>query len=91
VVLDVRDPGLPANNGRWRLTAAAFDQPTATRTDAPADLAMDVRDLAAVYLGGVTVMELAAAGRIEELAPGAAPRASVAFTWPVAPACSYFF
>jgi hypothetical protein len=32
---------------------------------------LDLRDLAAVYLGGVTVMGLAAVGRIEELAPGA--------------------
>lgn len=60
VVLDVTNDLLPANAGRWRLrTAAAGGAEVAAdgypaevvRTSEPADLAVDVRDLAAAYLG----------------------------------------
>ncbi|GAA3767242.1 GNAT family N-acetyltransferase [Plantactinospora mayteni] len=85
VVLEVTDPLLPENAGRWRLTA---DAGTAhcTRTDAPADLACDVRDLAAAYLGGPSLAALAGAGRVREVRPDVLTRTSAAFGWHRAPA-----
>jgi predicted acetyltransferase len=84
VVFDVTDPLLPENTGRWRLTADSGGA-RCTRTDGPAELACDVRDLAAVYLGGPSLGALAAAGRVRELRAGAVARASTAFGWHRAP------
>jgi predicted acetyltransferase len=80
VVLDVTDPMLPGNTGRWRLTGGP-DRATCTPTTDPADLSGTVLELGAAYLGGPTLASLAAAGRIRELTPGALHRASTAFGW----------
>ncbi|OKI01067.1 acetyltransferase [Streptomyces sp. CB02923] len=71
LVLEVRDAALPANAGRFRLTA---DPSGATYgpADGPADLALDVRDLASCYLGGTRLWRLVQAGVVEERTPGAA-------------------
>ncbi|MFG1608792.1 GNAT family N-acetyltransferase [Actinoplanes sp. NPDC049265] len=76
VVLDVTDPLLPGNTGRWRVTGGACEPATG-----PADLACTITELGAVYLGGTTLAALAAAGRVRELTPGAVNRASRAFAW----------
>ncbi|ARQ70666.1 GNAT family N-acetyltransferase [Streptomyces marincola] len=84
VVLDVSDASCPWNEGRWRLSGGpkgAVCEPTA---DA-ADLALPVAALGAAYLGGTSLAALAAAGRVEELRPGALARAATAFTSPLAP------
>ncbi|MFC8921403.1 enhanced intracellular survival protein Eis [Cellulosimicrobium sp. NPDC057127] len=91
VVLHVHDARVPANEGRWRVRAAAFGEAWAGRTDDPADLTLDVRELGAAYLGGVTLASLAAAGFVAEHAPGTLAAASAAFAWPVAPVCSWVF
>jgi predicted acetyltransferase len=92
VVLAVTDAGLPTNAGLWRVQAKAYAAgATVTRTTAPADLALDVRDLGAAYLGGHSLAFLATAGLVHELTPGALAPASSAFGWPIAPACSYIF
>jgi predicted acetyltransferase len=91
LVLGVSDALLPDNAGRWRLTARAFAAASVTRTDAPADLALDVRELGAVYLGGTSLLELAGAGLVSELRQGALRDASLAFGWPVAPGSSWIF
>ncbi|MEV6495446.1 GNAT family N-acetyltransferase, partial [Actinoplanes sp. NPDC051633] len=80
LVLDVTDPLLPANAGRWRLTGGP-DGSSCTPTTDPADLACTVLELGAAYLGGPTLAALGAAGRIRELTPGALHRASAAFGW----------
>ncbi|MBB2924942.1 GNAT family N-acetyltransferase [Cellulomonas cellasea] len=96
VVLDVRDARLPANAGRWRLTTGE-PGPHGTwdarvePTHEPADVALDVRELGAVYLGGRSLGALGRAGLVTELAPGTLHRASAAFGWPLAPVCSWAF
>jgi predicted acetyltransferase len=80
VVLDVTDPLVAANTGRWRLTGGPGGA-TCTPTDDPADLACTVLELGAAYLGGTSLAGLAAAGRVRELTPGAVARASIAFGW----------
>ncbi|MGC3993257.1 MAG: GNAT family N-acetyltransferase [Propionicimonas sp.] len=91
VVLEVSDTRLPDNAGRWRLTTSAFGTATVERTDGPADLALDVRELGSAYLGGFPLAQLAAAGLVAELVPGTLARASVAFGWPVGPGSSWIF
>ncbi|GGV44626.1 GNAT family N-acetyltransferase [Streptomyces spectabilis] len=86
VVLDVADAFCPWNEGRWRLTG---DPKGASckrvDDDAPADLALSVRELGSAYLGGVSLAELAWAGRVRELRPGALAEASLAFGSGAAP------
>ncbi|MFB9239579.1 GNAT family N-acetyltransferase [Plantactinospora siamensis] len=85
-VLEVTDQRIPANAGRWRLTAAGPDAPArCAATDAPADLTMDVRELGAAYLGGTSLGTLAAAGRVVEHRPGGLAAVATAFGWPVPP------
>ncbi|MHC3389417.1 GNAT family N-acetyltransferase [Streptomyces lavendulocolor] len=73
VVLEVRDDHLPANSGRFRLTAGPRSSAYGPTGDAP-DLTLDVRDLAACYLGGTRVGSLVRAGLVTEHTPGAAAR-----------------
>ncbi|MGV8910308.1 MAG: GNAT family N-acetyltransferase [Propionicimonas sp.] len=91
VVLEVSDTLLPDNAGRWHLTAGAFAPASVARTDASADLALDIRELGAAYLGGTSLLELAAADLVTELRPGALRDATVAFGWPIAPGSSWTF
>jgi len=77
VVMEVTDPLLAGNSGRWRLTGGP-DKATCTRTDDPADFACTVTELGAAYLGGTSLAALAAAGRIRQLT-GTLPTA--AFGW----------
>ena len=78
VVFEIADPTCPWNAGRWRLAGDASGA-ACDRTDAAADLALDVTELGAAYLGGTTLAELAAAGRVTEHTPGALAAASRAF------------
>ena len=92
VVLEVTDDLLPANAGRWRLRAAlAGGGAECTRTDDPADIALDVRELGAVYLGGTRLGSLAAAGLVSELRAGAVGALSAAMSWDPAPWCPRIF
>ncbi|MFI5528648.1 GNAT family N-acetyltransferase [Kitasatospora sp. NPDC051853] len=86
VVLEVSDAFCPWNAGRWRLHS---DGPgkgaSCAPTTAPADLALDVRELGAAYLGGVRLSALASAGLVTELRDGALTEATRAFASDVAP------
>ncbi|MET9497271.1 GNAT family N-acetyltransferase [Streptomyces sp. NPDC006552] len=84
VVFEVEDAFCPWNAGRWRLAGDAQGA-SCERTREPADLALSVRELGAAYLGDASLTELAGAGRVRELRPGALTEASVAFGSPVAP------
>jgi predicted acetyltransferase len=86
VVLEVGDAFCAWNAGRYRLSGGGCE-----RTDAPADLALDVDALGAAYLGGTTLHELALAGRVSELREGALARASAALRGDVAPWCPEIF
>ncbi|MFG2721872.1 GNAT family N-acetyltransferase [Streptomyces sp. NPDC048416] len=71
LVLEVRDDRVPANAGRFRLTASPHGC-TYEPTPAAPDLTFDVRDLAACYLGGSEVRRLVRAGLVTEHTPDAA-------------------
>lgn len=86
-VIELTDAMLPGNAGRWRIAASADGQPAVTRTDDASDLALDIRELSAAYLGGVSLVSLAGAGLVEEKTPGALTAVSRAFTADEAAAC----
>jgi predicted acetyltransferase len=81
VVLEVADDLLQRNAGRWSIGRESG------RSDAVADVALDVRDLACAYLGAFTFERLAAAGRARELRPGGLARATAHFATPIPPFC----
>ena len=81
VVLDVRDEFCPWNAGRWRIGGGV------ARTQEPADLELDVADLACVYLGAFDFSRLAQAERVRVLNEGALARADALFRTPRPPYC----
>ncbi|HEX2773039.1 MAG TPA: GNAT family N-acetyltransferase [Micromonosporaceae bacterium] len=90
VVLDVTDPLLPDNAGRWRLSGGPTGARCERTTDA-ADLVLNVRYLGTAYLGGPSLAALAAAGLVRELTPGTLAQASAAFGWHREPAAVEVF
>jgi len=96
LVLEVRDEILPANAGRWRLTTTA-EAPgsglaaSCVPASSPADLALDVTELGAAYLGGTRLGALAGGGLVTELRPGATRQLSAALAWDPAPWCPMVF
>ncbi|PZF83692.1 GNAT family N-acetyltransferase [Jiangella anatolica] len=80
VVLEVTDASFTGNAGRWRLTVDGA-KADVTRTDDDADLALDIKALGSLYLGGVSAGTLAAGGLITERRPGAVAQVSAAFGW----------
>jgi predicted acetyltransferase len=86
VVFDVRDAVCPWNEGRWRL-----EDGRASRTDAAADLALDVGALGSAYLGAVSFAQLRDGLRLEELSEGAVQKADALFGWRPLPWCPEIF
>jgi predicted acetyltransferase len=80
VVIEVEDPLIPANSGRWHLTG---DPGTAScrRTDRPAELRAEIGALGAAYLGDASLVTLTAAGRVADLGSEKLTSASTAFGW----------
>jgi predicted acetyltransferase len=92
IVLEIDDPLLPENAGRWLLRASAEGVTCVPApVDSAVDLACDVADLGAAYLGGVPLTALASAGRVREVRAGALGEASIAFGWHRAPSVTDSF
>jgi predicted acetyltransferase len=95
LVIEVRDEILPSNAGRWRLTTTAeTGHGLAARcvpASSAADLALDVTELGAAYLGGTRLGALAGGGLVTELRPGATRQLSAALSWDPAPWCPLVF
>lgn len=86
-VVEITDEFCPWNSGRRRLRVDTDGVAEVSPTDASAELALDVSDLAAVYLGGTTLAALARAGRVTELGAGSLLPASRAFATDQEPHC----
>jgi len=85
VVLEVIDSGYDDfTAGRYRL-AADGDEVTCEPTDRSADVVLDQRALASIYLGGFRLEALTLDGAVREETPGALSRMSVMFSTPLAP------
>ncbi|TCO16885.1 putative acetyltransferase [Kribbella steppae] len=86
LVIEVADDLIPANAGRYRLTAdGPLAEARCERTEDAADLSLTVTELGAAYLGGRPLAEFAATGRVTEHTPGALATATAAFGWPILP------
>jgi predicted acetyltransferase len=90
VVLEVGDTLLPRNAGRWRLRGGP-DGAEVVATSDPADLALDVRELGAAYLGEPSLAAAGRAGLVNELRPGALDAASQAFAHDPRPFITFVF
>ncbi len=88
--LRVRDAFCPWNDGHFELQGGPHNA-ECRRHDANPDLAIDVADLAAVYLGGNRFRTLMQAGRVEELQKGAIARADAMFATDRTPWCPSHF
>lgn len=86
LAFELRDEFCPWNAGVWTVEGAP-DGASARRTSAAPGLRLTAADLAAIFLGTVTCTALVRAGRVEELAAGAAARADALFRSDVAPWC----
>ena len=86
VVFEVADAFCPQTAWRYELEAGA-DGAQCRRTTREAELALDVADLGAAYLGGVRFETLWRAGRIEQRGAGAVARADALFRSDPAPWC----
>jgi predicted acetyltransferase len=86
VVLEVEDPLLQANTGRYRVSPEG-----AELVDAPADLKLGPEALGMLYLGDRGPGFLAALNRVEVLTPAALPAADALFASTIAPFCGTRF
>jgi predicted acetyltransferase len=93
LAFELTDEFRPANAGRWRLTAGSGpdDRATVGRSDDEPDLALDVSDLATVYLGAFRFADLARSGRVRECRPGAIADADRLFASTATAWCSTMF
>ena len=90
LVFGVHDGFCPWNAGRFELTGGPTGA-EARRTDAGPDLELEAADLAALYLSGNRFRTLHAAGRVQELRPGAVAHADAIFATDRAPWCPSHF
>jgi predicted acetyltransferase len=90
LVVELVDDFRPENSGRWLVEHGASGAACA-RTDREPDLELGSPELGAIYLGGVPVSTLAAAGRVRELTSGAVHRADDFFLVHPSPWCTTHF
>ncbi len=89
IVLGVRDPFMPDNDGRYLLDAGPGGA-KCSRTSDDADLEFDVNALGALYLGGQSISTLARAGWVRG-DPASLARAGALFAWDPQPWCPEIF
>ena len=90
LVIEVDDPILTANTGRYRIVTDGDPEGSSaevTRVTSAPDISMGILELGTIYLGGVPLKDLHRARRVTEHTPGAVAAASTAFGWHRAPWC----
>ena len=91
VVLQVSDDLLADNAGRWRVRADAWGQAEVSRTEDPAQLSLDIRELGAIHLGSISLSALVQAGQVQLHDPQVLAPAAAAWSWPVAAGANWMF
>jgi predicted acetyltransferase len=84
VTIRVDDPLLATNRGAWSVSASGAKR---LDEDSDADVAVDIRELSAAYMGGTPWSALAAVGRVDVRNPAAVTLADALFAVPQAPYC----
>ncbi|HYP46609.1 MAG TPA: GNAT family N-acetyltransferase [Propionibacteriaceae bacterium] len=87
LVVGLRDQMLAHNDGAFRIEAGA-EGARVTRSRRRPDLVMDIRELGAGYLGGISFQQLHTAGLLTEQTPGAVAAMTLAFDWFRKPFCN---
>ncbi len=88
LVIEVSDDFCSWNSGRYRLQVAdEWAAADVERTDAPAEIELDVAALASIYLGGVAPSAFRVSERVREKAAGALARADRMFANDRPPYC----
>jgi predicted acetyltransferase len=88
LTIGVSDPLLVQNTGVWSVSAAGGKR---IGDHADADLVVDIGQLSAAYLGGISWRALAAAGRVDVRNQAAVAVADDLFAVPEAPYCCTHF
>jgi predicted acetyltransferase len=94
LVLEVDDPILPGNSGRYRIVTDGDPEGSTaevTRVTSAPDISLGILELGSIYLGGVRLQDLHRVRRVTEHTPGAVAAASTAFGWHRAPWCPDMF
>lgn len=94
LVIEVDDPILSANTGRYRIVTDGDPEGSSaevTRVTSAPDISMGVLELGSIYLGGVPLKDLHRVRRVTEHTTGAVAAASTAFGWHRAPWCPDMF
>lgn len=91
VTIAIADDRCPWNAGTWRLAARADGTAVCERSDAAADVTLEIEALGAAYLGGTPLTSLAAAGLVTTADPSRLDEVSVAFGWSRQPWCPVIF
>lgn len=86
VTFALHDAFCPWNSGVYRIADGRV-----TRAHASPDLKLDASALGSLYLGGITARQLADAGDVDELTPGAIERADTLFRSSRTPWCPEVF
>jgi predicted acetyltransferase len=89
LVLEVRDDFNTWNNGSFLLETTGTETKCSATTAEP-DVRLTAADLGSIYLGGIAMRTLAAAGRVEGSTEALA-EADAMFTWHPAPWCPEVF
>jgi len=88
LVIEVSDQLLEHNQGVFRIVAEAGSPAQVTRVEnRQPDLRLGIRELGAIYLGGVSLAALHRAGLVTEHTPGSVAEMALAFDWPIKPYC----
>ncbi|MET0998583.1 MAG: GNAT family N-acetyltransferase [Marmoricola sp.] len=94
LVIEVDDPLLPGNTGRYRIVTDGDPEGSSadvTRVTSAPDISLGILELGTIYLGGVRLADLHRVRRVTEHTPGAVGAASTAFGWHRAPWCPDMF
>ena len=92
VTIEVDDSLVADNSHAWRvLVEGGRARVTRAERDANADLRIGIQELSAVYLGGVSLDSLAAAGLVSEVVPGALAPLSQAMLSRQSPRSTFMF
>jgi predicted acetyltransferase len=91
VTFALDDPFCPWNAGTWRLSVSGEQVSCERSDDAEPDIALNVQELATAYLGGHSLVGLAAAGLVRENRPGAVLALSRALRGGMEPAVPQMF
>jgi len=91
VTIALEDKRVPANAGTWKVAIRGGEARVERADDAKPDLAMNIQELGAVYLGGVALTALLGAGIVTEHTAGSASALSRAMLSDVAPISTFPF